>query len=63
MASLSSRQIAREKERIEYGECLLRDYEYMMSSMSFLDGLEIVRDIRDKRKLRELELKKQWKKK
>ncbi len=56
MASMTLRQIAREKERIEQGEYVLREYKFMIASMSFTDGLEIVRNIKDKLKLRELEL-------
>ncbi len=56
MRSLSVRQILIEKERLERGEYVLLVNEFFIPSTSFQDAMEIVRNIKDKLKLRELEL-------
>ncbi len=56
MKSLSARQVLIEKERLEYGEHVLLVNELFISPTSFQDATEIVRNIKDKLKLRKLEL-------
>ena len=56
MKSLSARQILIAKEKLEHGEHVLLTIEIFTSPISFQIALEIVRNIGDKLKLRELEL-------
>jgi hypothetical protein len=56
MKSLSARQVLVGKERLEHGEHVLLVNEIFISPISFQDATEMVRNIRDKLKLRELEL-------
>ncbi len=57
MKFLSSRQVLIEKERVEYGEYLLLWYEHFILAAKFQEGMEIVTNIKEKLKLRELQLK------
>ncbi len=56
MKSLSAKQILIAKEKLEYGEYVLLVNEIFTSPISFQNALEIVRNIREKLKLRESEL-------
>ncbi len=56
MKSLSARQILIAKEKLEHGEHVLLVNEIFISPISFQNALEIVRNIGEKLKLRELEL-------
>jgi hypothetical protein len=58
MTTLSLKQTHLEKERIDYGEFLLHNHneKFKMNPITFQEGLEIVRVIRDELKLRELKL-------
>ena len=56
MKSLSARQILIAKEKLEHGEYLLLVNEIFISPISFQNALEIVGNIGEKLKLRELEL-------
>ena len=56
MESLSAKQILIAKERLEHGEYVLLVNEIFISPISFQNAMEIVRNIREKVKLRELEL-------
>ncbi len=56
MKSLSAKQILMAKEKLEHGEHVLLVNEIFISPISFQNAMEIVRNIREKVKLRELEL-------
>jgi len=56
MKSLSARQILIAKERLEHGEYVLLVNEFWIPPITLRNALEIVRNIGDKLKLRELEL-------
>ncbi len=56
MKSLSARQILIAKERLEHGEYVLLVNEFWISPITLQNALEIVRNIGEKLKLRELEL-------
>jgi hypothetical protein len=56
MKSLSAKQIMIAKEKLEHGEHVLLVNEIFISPISFQNAMEIVRNIREKLKLRELEL-------
>ncbi len=56
MKSLSARQISIAKERLEHGEYVLLVNEFWIPPITFQNALEIVRNIREKLKLRELEI-------
>ena len=58
MTTLSSKQVKLEKERIDYGEFLLHNHneKFKMNPITYQEGLEIVRVIKDELKLRELKL-------
>ena len=56
MKSLSAKQILMAKEKLEHGEHVLLVYEIFISPIGFQNALETVRNIREKLKLRELEL-------
>jgi hypothetical protein len=56
MKSLSARQVLRAKERLEHGEYVLLVNEFWIPPITLQNALEIVRNIREKLKLRELEL-------
>ena len=56
MKSLSAKQILIAKEKLEHGEHVLLVNEIFISPISFQNALEIVRNIKEKVKLRELEL-------
>jgi hypothetical protein len=56
MRSLSAKQILIAKERLEHGEYVLLVNEFWIPSITLQNALEIVRNIGDKLKLRELEL-------
>jgi hypothetical protein len=56
MKSLSAKQILMAKEKLEHGEHVLLVNEIFISLISFQNAMEIVRNIREKVKLRELEL-------
>ena len=56
MKSLSAKQILIAREKLEYGEHVLLVNEIFISSISFQNAMEIVRNIKEKVKLRELEL-------
>jgi hypothetical protein len=56
MKSLSARQILIAKERLEHGEYVLLVNEFWIPPITLQRALEIVRNIGDKLKLRELEL-------
>jgi len=54
--SLSARQILIAKEKLEHGEHVLLVNEIFISPISFQNAMEIVRNIKEKVKLRESEL-------
>ena len=56
MKSLSAKQILMAKEKLEHGEHVLLVNEIFISPISFQNAMEIVRNIREKVKLRKLEL-------
>ena len=56
MKSLSVKQILIAKERLEHGEYVLLVNEFWIPPITLQNALEIVRNIGDKLKLRELEL-------
>jgi len=56
MKSLSAKQTLMAKEKLEHGEHVLLVNEIFISPISFQNAMEIVRNIREKVKLRELEL-------
>ncbi len=56
MKSLSAKQTLIAKERLEHGEYVLLVNEFWIPSITLQTALEIVRNIGDKLKLRELEL-------
>jgi hypothetical protein len=56
MKSLSVKQILIAKERLEHGEYVLLANEFWIPPITLQNALEIVRNIGDKLKLRELEL-------
>ena len=56
MKSLSVRQILIARERLEHGEYVLLVNEFWIPPITLQNALEIVRNIGDKLKLRELEL-------
>jgi orotate phosphoribosyltransferase len=55
MKSLSAKQILIAKEKLEHGEHVLLVNEIFISPISFQNAMEIVRNIKEKVKLRELE--------
>jgi len=61
MTTLSPKQVNLEKERIDYGEFLLHNHNerFKMNPITYQEGLEIVRVIKDELKLRELKLAKE----
>ena len=56
MKSLSAKQILIAKEKLEHGEHVLLVNEIFISPISFQNAMEIVRNIKEKVKLRELEI-------
>jgi len=56
MKSLSARQILIAKEKLEHGEHVLLVNEIFISPISFQNAMEIVRNIKEKVKLRESKL-------
>ena len=56
MKSLSAKQILIAKEKLEHGEHVLLVNEIFISPISFQNAMEIVRNIKEKVKLREFEL-------
>ncbi len=56
MKSLSAKQILIAKERLEHGEYVLLVNEFWIPPITLQNALEIVRNIGDKLKLKELEL-------
>ena len=54
--SLSAKQILIAKERLEHGEYVLLVNEFWIPPINLQRALEIVRNIREKLRLRELEL-------
>ena len=56
MKSLSVKQILIAKERLEHGEYVLLVNEFWIPPITLQRALEIVRNMREKLKLRELEL-------
>jgi len=56
MKSLSAKQILMAKEKLEQGEYVLLVNEIFISPISFQNAMEIVRNIKEKVKLREFEL-------
>jgi hypothetical protein len=56
MKSLSAKQILIAKERLEHGEYVLLVNEFWIPPINLQRALEIVRNMREKLKLRELEL-------
>jgi hypothetical protein len=56
MKSLSAKQILIAKERLEHGEYVLLVNKFWIPPITLQNALEIVRNIREKLKLRELEL-------
>ena len=56
MKSLSARKILIAKEKLEHGEHVLLVNEIFISPISFQNAMEIVRNIKEKVKLRESEL-------
>jgi len=56
MKSLSAKQILMAKEKLEHGEYVLLVNEIFISPISFQNAMEIVRNIKEKVKLREFEL-------
>ena len=59
MKSLSAKQILIAKERLEHGEYVLLVNEFWIPPITLQNALEIVKNIGDKLKLRELELHRQ----
>ena len=61
MTTLSPKQVNLEQERIDYGEFLLHNHNerFKMNPITYQEGLEIVRVIKDELKLRELKLAKE----
>ena len=61
MTTLSPKQVNLEKERIDYREFLLHNHNerFKMNPITYQEGLEIVRVIKDELKLRELKLAKE----
>ncbi len=59
MKSLSAKQILIAKERLEHGEYVLLVNESWIPPITLRNALEIVKNIGDKLKLRELELHRQ----
>ena len=57
MKLLSAKQILIEKEKLEHGEHVLLVNEIFVSSISFQNAKETVRNIKEKIKLREFEVK------
>ncbi len=56
MKSLSAKQILIARERLEHGEYILLVNEFWIPPITLRNALEIVKNIGDKLKLRELEL-------
>ncbi len=56
MKSLSAKQILIAKERLEHGEYVLLVNEFWIPPITLQRALEIVRNLKEKLKLRELEL-------
>ena len=56
MKSLSAKQILMAREKLGLGEHVLLVNEIFISPISFQNAMEIVRNIKEKVKLRELEL-------
>ena len=56
MKSLSVKQILMAKEKLEHGEHVLLVNEIFISPISFRNAMEIVRNIKEKVKLREFEV-------
>ena len=56
MKSLSAKQVLIAKERLEHGEYVLLVNKFWIPPITLQNALEIVRNIREKLKLRELEL-------
>ncbi len=56
MKSLSAGQVLIAKERLEHGEYVLLVNEFWIPPITLQNALEIVRNIREKLKLREVEL-------
>jgi len=56
MKSLSAKQTLMARKKLEHGEHVLLVNEIFISPISFQNAMEIVRNIREKVKLRELEL-------
>ena len=56
MKSLSAKQILIAKERLEHGEYVLLVNKFWIPPITLQNALEIVRNMREKLKLRELEL-------
>ena len=56
MKSLSAKQILIAKEKLEHGEHVLLVNEIFISPISFQNAMDIVRNIKEKVKLRESEL-------
>ncbi len=56
MKSLSAKQILIAREKLGHGEHVLLVNEIFISPISFQNAMEIVRNIKEKVKLRELEL-------
>ncbi len=56
MKSLSAKQVLIAKERLEHGEYVLLVNEFWIPPITLQNVLEIVRNIREKLELRELEL-------
>jgi len=56
MKSLSAKQILIAREKLEHGEHVLLVNEIFISPISFQNAMEIVRNIKEKVKLREFEL-------
>ena len=56
MKSLSAKQVLMAKEKLEHGEYVLLVNEFWIPPITLQNALEIVRNIGDKLKLRELEL-------
>jgi hypothetical protein len=56
MKSLSAKQVLIAKEKLEHGEYVLLVNEFWIPPTTLQNAMEIVRNIREKLKLRELEL-------
>ncbi len=56
MKSLSAKQILIAKEKLEHGEYVLLVNEFWIPPTTLQNAIEIVRNMREKLKLRELEL-------